>query len=221
MKKLMILSIIMLLTLSTYGQGLFGGDYDPLHKVSLCERSQDNGFRIFTNFNPFISTYRFYDNNKYYMLSYEPYQVNELCANKWEYMRDTTSKYYYPYNNMYSGDIIKRNLRLYRLDDTINMVWNLASDDIIDVDFYSYFAEDWRMPNAKAYYYFDIYFSATDKNWGSYVKPLSEGRFEMGILKHSYTDSKQDKNKSYFHIIIFEPIGNEMYKIKENFKINL
>jgi hypothetical protein len=211
MKKLVVLSIIMFYTISIYGQdALFGGAYNPFENISFCEQSQINGFNYFVNCRTFSLTYRFIINGKYYMLSYEPYQSNEIGAEKMNvvFKNDTSIKYYRPWLSINPGERVERNLRLYRLDDTINMIWNLASKDIIDND-YHYFAG--TIYNNIRFY--DIYYDMVNNKMGSYIKLLSNGKIEIYILRHNYTNFKQDHFNAYYHKIMIEPIGDEMYKI--------
>lgn len=206
MKKLMLIWIIVLLNINTYGQTfksvrfLQGETYDPLSYVSECE---------LTTVRPYFNrSHQFTANGKTYMISYEPYQSKKHQDSIIISNIKTGKRIKFCRPDLNSGDTIKRNLRLYRLDDTINMVWNLASDDIIDTD-YNYFV----VVKSNYIRHCDIYFNCVDNEKGSYVNILPNDKIEINILRHRNNDYESDRFDPYFHKIILKPIGNEMYKI--------
>jgi hypothetical protein len=183
MKKLAVLTVLMLISFIVVGQpdGGFGGAFNHFDKESVCDQSIKEGYGW---------TYHFTANGKDYVLSYETYPANKMG-------------YRIPPPAYLNSERIERNLRLYRLDDSITMTWTVVSN-IVDTDY--------RMGNGDIGIKYNVYFSSVDDEYKTYVKPQPNGDIEMRILK-------QHNEGFYYLIVQFCPKNDGTYKIIKSTKI--
>jgi hypothetical protein len=141
--------------------------------------------------NGYLNRYHFNANGKNYILSYEGGQKIDSRLS---------------YGRLYDGERVERKIYLYRQDDSVKNVWNIASN-IIDVDYHERIADpDYAID------FYDVFFIFTDDEIGSYVKPLKNGSFEICIVKFRYESFKQADCDKHYDKYLLKPNKDQTYK---------
>jgi hypothetical protein len=187
MKKLAVILIVLLTAVRVYNQEhkSHSTDNDKFFArdgVSVDLVTSNDLFK-----NSYGRCYHFNANGKNYMISYEGGQK--------------ISQY------LYDGNKVERKIYLYRQDDSINNVWNIASE-FISIDYHERIAD----PKYATDFY-DVFFIYTDKGMGSYVRQLKNGIFEICMLRFRYESFKQEDFEAYYVKYRLKPNKDQTYSI--------
>jgi hypothetical protein len=184
MKKLAVLVILLLSITGVYCQKIpnLNDKFFARDGISVDFVTSKDLFK-----NSYGRCYHFNANGKNYMISYEGDQKIS--------------------DRLYDGDKVERKIYLYRQDDSIGNVWNIASE-VINIDYHK------RIADPKyAIDFYDVFFIYTDNEKGSYVRQLKHGNFEICMLRFRYESFKQEDFEAYYVKYLLKPNKDQTYDI--------